>query len=294
VVSNTKLFEWLPSSADLHEKFRAVKLEKNTNKKITELTPLLFISFYWLFLANLLWVLISFVIEILSWPNFLLDYSSNVPVRINDFIKNMMLGLTWGRSILFLFLTSYSALCFFRGLRIAKQCWDVYKSNRSMKRYLSGCRAPQQSSARSFVVSGTVRLLLFIGISERLGYGYTHRRGDGKRQKNRTLKITARLWLIADCFSIYCSRVKIHNLRVTALALCPFPFALWPRLLALYIPIHDLRFTIYDIATSDELSEFLARDIIGAFLQRNRKRVSKMFTKLLSYPAAGRAVSEQG
>jgi hypothetical protein len=125
-----KLYEWLPSSADLHEKFRVVALEKNATKKITELTPLLFISFYWLFLANLIWVIIQPVIEIMNWPNLLVDYSSDVEwlIGINAGIKKMMPGLVWGRSLLYLFLSVYTAICFFRGLRIAKQCWDVYKS----------------------------------------------------------------------------------------------------------------------------------------------------------------------
>jgi hypothetical protein len=64
-----KLFDWLPTSAELHERFRAVRIERNANDKIVALTPLLFISFYWLFVGNMIWALTDVIMEVLRVPN---------------------------------------------------------------------------------------------------------------------------------------------------------------------------------------------------------------------------------
>jgi hypothetical protein len=125
------LFEWLPSDEDLHEKFRAVKNERNAREKITALTPLIFISFYWLFFANMLLILLYLLIEVLNWPDILLDVTSRDYLdypSINDQMRRIWPGLIIGRSLLYIIACIFIARCFSRGIHVAKKCWDVYKS----------------------------------------------------------------------------------------------------------------------------------------------------------------------
>ena len=67
-----KLFDWLPTFALLHEKFASVKREKDANKKIVELTSLVFFAFFWLFAGNMLWILLTVIIEILNFPDLII------------------------------------------------------------------------------------------------------------------------------------------------------------------------------------------------------------------------------
>lgn len=120
-----KLFEWLPNSEELSTKFRAVKETKNAKDKITALTPLIFISFYWMFLANMLWIALYLVLEVLWWPELLMVL--NIP-QVNDFLNARIRGLTIGRSVLFVLGCVVVAVSFYRGARIARQCWEVYRS----------------------------------------------------------------------------------------------------------------------------------------------------------------------
>jgi len=126
------IFDWLPTTADLHEKFRAVASERNAKDKIVELTPLIFISFFWLFLANMLWVLQEVFIEILNWPDLYIEMlsraESSIPENTEQFIRGAMPGLMTGRSILCIILGLTIAKFFANGFSVAKQCWDVYRS----------------------------------------------------------------------------------------------------------------------------------------------------------------------
>jgi len=120
-----KLFEWLPNSEDLSGKFRAVKQKANARDKITALTPLIFISFYWMFLANMLWIVLYMVVEVLWWPE--LMASLKIP-QITEYLEKMQPGLVAGRSILFVLGCIAVATCFYRGAQIARQCWEVYRA----------------------------------------------------------------------------------------------------------------------------------------------------------------------
>ncbi len=127
----SRLFEWLPTAAQLHERFRAITTEKDSRKKLTEITLVVFLSFYWLFFANLIWVFTYFCTEVLSWPQILVEQNAqDLAPGVLLFLQKMTPGLVWGRSLLFLMLIGYSSLCFFRGMQIARQCWDVYKAIR--------------------------------------------------------------------------------------------------------------------------------------------------------------------
>jgi hypothetical protein len=126
-----KLFEWLPSEAELHEKFRSVRNKNNARDKLTALTPLIFISFYWLFLANMLLILLYLLIEVLNWPDILIDITSRDYLdspQLHEYLRGIWPGLTIGRSVLYIGSCIFIAKCFGKGIKVAKQCWDVYKA----------------------------------------------------------------------------------------------------------------------------------------------------------------------
>lgn len=129
-----RTLEWLPTSASLHERFRAVASEKNAKDKIVELTPLLFISFFWLFLANMLWVLMEVIIEVLNWPELFLEIYSRVetvlPESVLQWISDAIPGLMFGRSILLIILGLTVATFFANGFAISQAVLGCIQSYR--------------------------------------------------------------------------------------------------------------------------------------------------------------------
>ena len=53
--------------------------------------------------------------------------SSSADSAVSGHIEDILPGLIIGRSLLFIILSVLIVLCFYRGLAIAKQCWEVYR-----------------------------------------------------------------------------------------------------------------------------------------------------------------------
>lgn len=74
----------------------------------------------------MLWVLLEVFIEILNWRDMIAWLGEKWP-PVTEAFRAMAPGLVIGRSLLFVALGVTVAVFFYRGARIARQCWDVYK-----------------------------------------------------------------------------------------------------------------------------------------------------------------------
>lgn len=125
------LFEWLPNRTQLQNRFQKVAQEKGAHQKIVQLTPLVFISFFWLFIGNMTWAVSSVIYDFLSWPDTVLymnDYKYiELTTDVVGALKSEMATLIISRWVLWFCIFLFTIFCYWRGIAIAKQCWEVYK-----------------------------------------------------------------------------------------------------------------------------------------------------------------------
>lgn len=124
------LFEWLPNRTQLQNRFQKVAKGKSAHEKIVQLTPLVFIAFFWLFVGNMAWAFSGLLYDVLSWPDTILWMNSEEYIESSDSLvsalKDEMAGLVISRWILWFCIFAFVISCYWKGVSIAKQCWEVY------------------------------------------------------------------------------------------------------------------------------------------------------------------------
>jgi len=126
-----RLWGWLPSTESITLRLAKIRSAGGAPIKIENLTPVLFITFYHMFIASMFWAIGDVANEVLFWPEFAFapafdEKHWNSPV-LHAYFLSMAASLPIWRSILMVLCGGLAIYYFGRGIRQAKQCFEVYR-----------------------------------------------------------------------------------------------------------------------------------------------------------------------
>ncbi|MCH9698953.1 MAG: hypothetical protein K0U68_12690 [Gammaproteobacteria bacterium] len=124
---------WLPDSIELHQKLLEVQQEKNLSDKVTALTPVILIAFFWFFFGIFFWIITLVVLKIVDVlfiiSQMALDQTLALPAELVNVAIQILPGVSIGKPLLYIIAGIVVTQSFSKGVRISKQCWDIYTNS---------------------------------------------------------------------------------------------------------------------------------------------------------------------